>query len=122
MFFSVLTMFQVLQCAFLIFHVFHFFSPCSRSYSVCVSFYMIFNFLAIIHFYSVHFSFFTFFSVSLVIFYVLPCEFLIFLLCQISSHIPGPIVFVSIFLFGQSSHHIPAPTVCVSHFPPFSIF
>ena len=33
-----LTTFQVLQCAFLIFHVFQFFSPLFRLYRVCVSF------------------------------------------------------------------------------------
>ena len=55
-----------------IFHVFHCFSSQSRSYSVC-------------------FSFCTFFRVSHHISF-LPCEFLIFLICQFSCHIPVPTV------------------------------
>ena len=54
-----LTIFQVLQCAFLIFHGFSCFSAYSRCYSVCFSFYSFVSFLAIFH--------------------VLQCAFLIFL-------------------------------------------
>ena len=100
-FFSFLTIIQVVQCVFLIFHVFtvsrHFpgptvyvsyfpplsvFSPYPRSYSVCFSFCTFSVFIS-------HFS------VFLNIFQVLPCDFLIFLVCQFSRHIPGPTVFVS---------------------------
>ena len=42
-----LAIFQVLQCAFLIFHVFQCFLPYSRSYSVSVSFSMFFSFFRI---------------------------------------------------------------------------
>ena len=48
MIFSFFTIFQVLQCAFLIFHFFKCFSPYSRSYRFCVSFSTFFGFLAII--------------------------------------------------------------------------
>jgi hypothetical protein len=75
MIFSFLAVFQVLQCVFLIQHVFQCFLPYSRSYSV-------------------YFSFCTF-SVFLAIMQVLPCEFLIFLVCQLSCHIPCPTVCVS---------------------------
>ena len=91
--------------------------------------------------YNVHFSFFTF-SVFLAIFHVLPCEFLMFLVCQFSHHIPGSTVCVSLFCtFFHVSRHIPDSTMifscfsfvsfldifkvitlCVSHFPSFSSF
>jgi hypothetical protein len=98
-----LNIFHILQCAFLIFHVFECFSPYSRSYSVC-------------------FSFCTFFSVFLAIFHVLPCEFLIFLVCPFSRHILGPTLCVSHFphisVFSpQSSSY----SVCFS-FSTFSVF
>jgi hypothetical protein len=108
-----LAIFQVLQCEFLIFHVF----KCSRSYIVCVSFSMFFSFLTTIQvqqcvflFFFTHFSVsrhitsstvcvsnFARFSVFLAIFQVLPCEFLIFLVCQIYRQFPGHTVFVSHF-------------------------
>jgi hypothetical protein len=70
--------FQVVQCAFLIFDGFQYYSPCSRSYSVC-------------------FSFSTFFS-SLAIFQVLKCPFLVFyFFFSFSSHIPCPKVLISHF-------------------------
>ena len=47
--FSFLAILQVLECAFLIFHVFECFSPWFTSYSVGFSFSMFFSFLAIIH-------------------------------------------------------------------------
>ena len=141
LFVSFLAIFQVLQCEFLILlvcqischipvptvcishlHVFQCFSPYSRSYSVCVSFYTFFSFLATIQFqqFLSHFTrFFTashhipgptlcvshlaLFSVLLTIFHVLAYEFLIFFVCHFS-------------------HHIPGPAGCLSHFSHFSLF
>ena len=60
---------QVLQSLFLIFSVFHCFLPYAMSYSVCFSF------------------------------HILPCQFLIFLICWFSRHIPGPKMWVSPFPF-----------------------
>ena len=92
----------VLQCIFLMFHIFHCFLPYSRSYSV-------------------HFSLFTFFSVS----------------CNIPdtvciSHFPRFLVFFAIFQVKQClclffhilkfSLHIPGPTVCISYSSRFSVF
>ena len=90
--------------------------------------------------FSVHFSFFTFFSDS-VIFQVVKWMFLIFHDFQFSYHIPGPTVtflsfpYFSVFLAifhvlkcvflifrdFQFSRHIPGPTVCISHFSRFSV-
>ena len=86
---------------FFILHAFECFLPYSRSNSVCVSFSTFFSSLAIMQDYCVYFSFFIFFSVSssivgctvcvshfarfsviFTIFHALPCEFLLFLLCQ----------------------------------------
>ena len=75
--FSFLAIFQILQSAFFIFHIFQCFSPFSTSYHVCVSFSTFFSFLPIIQTYSAHFSFFTLFSVS--------------------RHIPGYTMFVTHF-------------------------
>ena len=81
------------------------------------------------------------FLVFLTIFHVLPCAFLIFLVCHFSRHLPGPTVclfhftrfsvfspysrsyhdFLS-FLACQFSRHIQVPTVCVFHFALFSVF
>ena len=44
---SYIAIFQVLQCTFLILHLFQCFSSCTRSNSVCVSFSVFFSFLAI---------------------------------------------------------------------------
>ena len=82
------------------------FMPYFMSYNVNFSFSTFFNSLDIIQVYCVYFSFFTFFSVSssilghtvfvshfarfsvfFAIFQALPCEFLIFLLCQFLLHI-----------------------------------
>jgi hypothetical protein len=107
-------------CVFLIFYVFAFCKPYSRSNSICVSFSMFFRFLAIfqvlhcalliIHIFSVsHHSpgptilIFHFFSVFLAIFNVLPCEFLN-------------------FLVGQFYRYNPGPTVCISQISCFSLF
>ena len=101
--FSFLAVIQVLQCAFLIFHVFECFSPYSRSYSGFVSFSTSFSFLAIIQ--------------------VQHCVFHIFHVFQFSSHTPGPIVCIShISLFFTVPCHIPGPTVCVYYFTRFSVF
>jgi hypothetical protein len=90
----------------------------------------------------VHFSFFTFFSVSrhipvqrefvshfscfsvfLAKVHVLQCVFLIFHDFQFSRHMPGPTVMhFSFFNFFKVSRPIPDPTACVSHFPSFCVF
>jgi hypothetical protein len=72
------------------FPLFSVFSPQSWSYKLYFIF-QVFNcfFLHYSMSYSVCFSFWRF-SVYLPIFHVLPCEFLIFLVCQFSRHIPGP--------------------------------
>ena len=78
-----LVIFHYLKSVILIFRDFQYFSPYSRSYSV-------------------HFSFFTFFS-DFVIFQVVKWMFLIFHDFQFSCHIP-------------------CPRVDISHFPAFSVF
>ena len=82
--------FQVLQCTFIFFHVFHCFSPYSRSYHVRFSFsYFLSFFSPYYRSYSLGVSFFTFPSFS--------------------SHIPGPTMFVSHFprlsVFSTYSRH-----------------
>jgi hypothetical protein len=174
-----LVIFHVLQCVFLILHIFQCFLPYFMSYRVnfsissFVSFLFInqvlqFNFLLFqIGQFSCHIpglslcvSHFARFSVFIAIFHVLPCgfssssffsflvinkflecEFLIFLVCQFSRHIPGHTVFashfplLSIFLPQSRSdsvyfsyftcfsvyHHISGTTVYVSHFAYFSV-
>ena len=126
-FFIVFTILQVLHCAILIFHINEWFSPYSRSNSVCVPFSIFyFKFLAKFH--------------------VLPDDFLISWVGQFSCHIPGPVVcishfshismFLAIFQVIQCLclffhvylfvclffHHIPGPTLCISHFSCFSMF
>jgi hypothetical protein len=76
-FFSFLTIIQVLECVFLIFHVFDCFWPYSSSYSVCVSFCNLLRFLAIIQ--------------------VLHCVFLLSMFVTLSRHIPGTTLCVSHF-------------------------
>jgi hypothetical protein len=62
------------------------------------------------------------FSVFLAIFHVLLCEFLIFLICQCSRHIPGPTVCVSVFPhFSVFSIQSRSYSVCFS-FSTFSVF
>ena len=68
---------QVLECVFLIFHVFECFLPYSRSNSVCVSFSTFFSFLPRI--------------------LVLQCVTPIFYVFQCSRHNPGPTVCISHF-------------------------
>ena len=71
--------------------------------------------------YSVHFSFFTFFS-DFVIFQVVKWMFLIFHDFQFSCHIPCPTVDISKFsTFFSFPRHISRPKVCISHFPWFSV-
>jgi hypothetical protein len=101
-FFRVLSIFQVLECAFIIFHVIQVFChiPCP---SVCDS-----HLQSCLVFspkprsYSENFSLFMF-SMFLPIFPVLQ------IMCQI-------------FHVFQVPQHIPVPTVCTSHFPCFSMF
>ena len=118
---SFIALFQVLQCAFLIFHPFQFFSPYSRSYSL----YLI---LHILQFFG--------------IFQVLQCSFLIFQVFQcfspyfMSNNLCFSFSMIFSFLaivqvlqcafpfstFLSVSRHIPGQTVFVSHFPRFSVF
>ena len=72
-----LTIFHILQCVCLIFVVCHYTHYIPSSYSVCFSFSPFFDFLAIYRSYSVHISFFTFFTVA--------------------CHVPGPTMWVSQF-------------------------
>jgi hypothetical protein len=175
-----LVIFHVLQCVFLILHIFQCFLPYFMSYRVnfsissFVSFLFInqvlqFNFLLFqIGQFSCHIpglslcvSHFARFSVFIAIFHVLPCgfsfssfvsflvinkflecEFLIFLVCQFSRHIPGPTVCISlfsglsvflvifqviqclrlIFHFCQFSCHNPGPIVYIFHISHVSVF
>ena len=91
-------------CVFFLFHGFHSFSTYSRSNSMRFSFFML--------------------SVFLAIFHVLTCEFLIFLVCQFSRHIPGPTVFVYLFLhvFFFSFLSIFQVLPWFSHFPHLLVF
>ena len=137
------------------------FSPKSRSYSVYFSYFKFFTVSGYIPGPTVCVSFCLFFRVScniscpimwvshfprfsefLTTFHVLPCEFLIFLLCQFSRHIPDPKIRVSHFPFWSVftpysrsyivhfsfstflsvSRHIPGQIVFVSHFPCFPVF
>ena len=87
---SVCAIFQVLQCAFLIFHVFLVISSFFKSSSGCFSNSIFFSFLAIFPVLQWTFLNFPPFSVFLAIFHVLKCVFLIFRDFQFSRHIPGP--------------------------------
>ena len=113
------------------------FSQYSRSYSVCVSFFSLFGFLA-----SRFFSFFTFLNASrhisspigcvfqfskffsfFVIFQGLQCSFLNIHNFQcFSPYSRSNSVFVSFYSFFQFSRYNPDPTVCFSHFSCFSVF
>ena len=122
---SFLAIFQVLQCAFLIFHIFQRFSQYSTSYHVCVSFSTFFSFLPIIQTYSAHFSFFTLFSVSHhnPVIQSLCLIFHGFFLCVFFHLIPGPTGCISHFsCFSMFLFHISCSKLCVSQFPRFSIF
>ena len=100
--FSFLAIFQVLQCAFLIFHVFQWFRHFS-SPLVCVSYFPWFSVLLPCSMsYSWPFSFSSFFSI--------PC------------HISRPNGCISHFPHFRVSCHLPGPTLCIYHFSCFSIF
>ena len=103
MLFSFLDIINILQCVYLIFHVFECILPYSRSYIVCFSFTMIFSFLAIIQ--------------------DLHCLFLIFFFFFWFSPNSGSYsVHFSFFTFLSVSRHILGQTVFVSHFPHVSVF
>ena len=89
--------FQVLQCTFIFFHVFQCFPPYSKSYHVRFSFSSFVCFFCHITGPTVWVSNFSCFLRFLAIFQVLPCLFLIFLVCQFSQHIPDTTVHVSHF-------------------------
>jgi hypothetical protein len=102
MIFRYLAILQVLQSAFLIFHVFECFLPHYRSYSFCVSFFMFFSFHAINR--------------------VLQCAFLIFHLFECFALYSGSKIVVghfptfSVFLSYSRSYSVPFS------FSPFSVF
>jgi hypothetical protein len=100
MFFSFLTIIQVLWCKFTIWYVFQGFSQYSRSYNICVSFYTFFSFLAIIH--------------------TLQCVFLIF--HDFHCHIPDPTVCVSHFACFSVFLAIFQVIHCLCPFPRLSVF
>ena len=117
-FWGFLAIFHVLQCAFLIFHLFKCFSPYSRLYSFCVSFTTYLVFLSYTRYYIVHFLFFTFYHISRPRVIVLHFPwFLIFLPYSRSYS-----VHLSFSTFFSVSCHIPGHTSFVSHFPHFSFF
>ena len=91
MIFSFLTIIQVLQCAFLIFHGLQCFFPYFNCNSVCFSFLMIFSFLANFRSCISHILFSQCCS-PYCMFYIV---FLIFHYFQISHHTPSPIVSIS---------------------------
>jgi len=68
---------------------------------------------------TVYISHFSHFSLLLVMFQVLPCEFLGLVVGHFSRHIQGLQCLHLIFHVFQFSHHIPGQTVFVSHFPLF---
>ena len=140
--FSVLlAIFQVIQCLCLIFYVFQF-SPQNPCTTVCISRY--FTYSTVTRHISdpeVCVSHFARFSLFFAIFLVLPCEFLILLICHFSCHIPCRTMWVfhypcwwvvspyytsysrrfSFFPLFSVSRHIPCHTKFVSHFPCFTI-
>jgi hypothetical protein len=100
--FNFIAIFQVLYCAFLIFHNFQYFSLYFRSYSVCVLISMFFRFFPVFH--------------------VLQYEFLIFHVIQYFSPYSRYSVCFSFFMLFSVSRHTPGPTVRISHFPRFLVF
>jgi hypothetical protein len=90
-----------LQYAFLIFHVFHYFSTYSRSNSFFSLIFQIVHFSRHIPGTTVYISYFS--------------HFLVFLAIFIQS-------FCLIFYVFQFSDQNPGPTVCISHFSRFSLF
>ena len=114
-----LAILQVLQCTFLFFNIFEYFSPYSWSKNVCVSFSRFLVYLQYSRSYSWHISFFTFFS-------TLPysrsnsVHFLFFTFLSFSPYFRSKIVCGSLPRF-QVSRDIAGPTVCISHFLCFSV-
>ena len=98
------------------------FSPNSRYYIVYFSYFTFFTASLHIPSPTVFFVRFVLFSVFLTIFHNLPCELLLFLVCQFSHHIPGLQCLCLIFHILQFSHHNSGPIECVSHFARFSVF
>jgi hypothetical protein len=133
-----LAILQVLQCAFLIFQVFEFFSAYFKSYSVCFSLSMNLCFLAILQVLQCTFLFSKFLSISChipgqtvsflshfprflsipAIFQVLQCSFLISHSFQCSSpyFTSYSVCFSFSMFFFQFSRHTLGPTLCISHF------
>ena len=141
-FFSDFVIFQLVKWVFLIFHDFQFswhipsptvdnskfstffsFPRLISSPKVCISHILWFSvFSPYSRSYSVHFSFFTFFS-DFVIFQGVKWLFLIFHDFQFSCHIPCPIVDISKFSnFFSFPRNISRPKVCIFHFLWFSVF
>ena len=119
--FSFLAIFQVLQCAFLVFHVFQWFRHFS-SPQVDVSQIPWFSVFCHIPRPPVDISKFSTFFSFLTIFHVLKSVFLIFLDFQFSRHIPGPSVCISHFSrFLVISSFFKSSIGCFS-FPWFSVF
>ena len=127
-FFSFLTIIQVLECVFLIFHVFDCFWPYSRSYSVfpsfvphnrsnnvCISFSMFFQFSHHDPGSRVCISHFSRFWLFLTVFQVIQCLCLILQLITFSLNNTGPTLCVSPFYVSHSfSPHSTSYTVCFS--------
>jgi len=147
-----LAIFQVLQCAYLLFHVVQCFSPCFRSWSFCFLFSTFLNVSTRItsqtvfmshnpcvcfwfsRFCSVscHYqgpimgiSHFPCFSVLLAIFRVLQCAFSFSTFYSVLFCFFSWFYFLFVFLFLFLFFffcHFSGPTVCISHFPGFSVF
>jgi len=120
--FRFLAIFQVLQWAFLIFHVFSVISSIFKSSSGYFSFSIIFSFLAILHVLQWTFLNFPPFSVFPAIFHVLKC---LFLMIHIFSYFAIFQVLQFAFIIFhvlQYSPHISLPNDCYSHFRWFSVF
>ena len=100
--FSFLAIFQVLQCAFLIFHVLQWFCNFSSG--------------------QVDFSHFPWFSVFLPIYHVLEWTFLNYPTFSVFLAIFHVLKYVFlIFRDFHFSRHIPVPTVCISHFSRYAV-
>jgi hypothetical protein len=121
-FFSFLATIQVLQCLFLIFIVFPCFLPYFMSYHVTFSFSSCVSFIAIFQFLQCVYNF-TCFSVLLAIFRVIQCLCLIFHVCQFSCQNPGPIVciFPISFFFHSFSSYFRSYSVCFSFYTFFCV-
>ena len=98
------------------------FSPQSRSYSVCFSYFTFFTVSRHIQGPTLCVSYFARFSPFLAIFLVLLYEYFIFLVCLFSRHITGKRCFYHICYVFQLSRQNPGRTVCISRFSRFSLF